>query len=70
MILHESERLDFSKVPQSQGVPKRAYVVLVVGLLMIFFMGGYSAFSSGWQHNWPWEKNLRYDLGKMPSDLK
>ena len=59
MILHESERLDFSKVPQSQGVPKRVYWILVVGVLGIFMMGYLSVILSGYGHMWPYTNTMR-----------
>lgn len=59
MILHESERLDFSRVPSSKGIPKRVYFVLVVGMLGIFMMGYLSVILSGYGHMWPWERTVR-----------
>jgi hypothetical protein len=38
-------------------------------VLMIFAIGGFSAFLSGYGHVWPSEKSMRIDLGKMPADL-
>jgi hypothetical protein len=66
MISHESERLDFTKVPQSQGVVPSAYWVLVIGLLGIFFMGAFSIYEAGYNHKWPAAQSMRMDLGKMP----
>lgn len=59
MILPESERLDFSRIPQSQGVAKRAYLVLVVGLLGIFIMGFLSVIMAGYGHMWPYTNTMR-----------
>ena len=67
MIVHDSEYIDFSKVPQSRGVGKEAFIVLVIGLLGIFAMGFLSAFWSGYGHLWPAQKTLRADLGTMPA---
>lgn len=65
MIEHQ-EVIDFTSVPQSQGIGRSALVVLVIGLLLIFTMGGLSAFLSGWGHMWPGNTTMRMDLGSMP----
>jgi hypothetical protein len=67
MIVNESEYLDFSKVPQSRGIGKEAFVVLAIGLLGIFAMGFLSCIFAGFGHLWPAQKTLRLDLGGMPS---
>jgi hypothetical protein len=59
MILHESERLDFSRVPESTGIPKRVYWILVVGLIGIFMMGYLSATMAGFGHMWPANATMR-----------
>lgn len=59
MILGESERLDFTRVPSSRGIPKRVYFVLAVGMLGIFIMGYLSVILSGYGHMWPWERAVR-----------
>ena len=56
MILHESERLDFSRPPTSRGIPKRVWFVLYFGLVAIFIMGYLSVIMSGYGHMWPQEK--------------
>ena len=43
MIETDQEYLDFSKVPESQGVPPGLYRVVGVGLLIIFAIGAASA---------------------------
>jgi hypothetical protein len=65
MIEHQ-EVIDFTSVPASQGLGRGTIVVLVIGLLMIFAMGGMSAFFSGYQHMWPSNTTLRDPLGPMP----
>jgi len=65
MIEHQ-EVIDFTSVPESQGRSRGTLVVLIIGLLMIFTIGGLSAFLSGWQHMWPSNTTLRQDLGSMP----
>ncbi|MBV8639578.1 MAG: hypothetical protein JO322_15980 [Candidatus Eremiobacteraeota bacterium] len=67
MIVPDSEYVDFSKVPQSRGIGKEAFVALAVGLIGIFAMGFLSCFLSGYGHLWPAQKTLRTDLGSMPS---
>ena len=64
MIVRDDERLDFSKVPESRGVPTMVYYVAVIGLVGIFFIGGASVMSSGLGHHWPANTTLRIDLGK------
>ncbi len=65
MIEHQ-DTIDFSHVPQSQGLNTVTKVILAVGVLMIFAIGGASAFLSGYQHVWPANQTLRYPLGNMP----
>ncbi len=65
MIVHDSEYIDFSKVPQSQGMSKSTIVIVLVGLLGIFIMGGLSIGFASWGHVWPSEKSQRIDLGTM-----
>lgn len=64
MIVRDDERLDFSKVPESRGVPTMVYYVAVIGLVGIFFIGGASVMSSGWGHHWPANTTLRIPLGQ------
>jgi hypothetical protein len=64
MIVRDDEYLDFSKVPESRGVPTMVYYVAVIGLIGIFAIGGASVMSSGWGHHWPANTTLRIDLGK------
>ena len=39
MIVRDDEYLDFSKVPESRGMPTALYRVVIVGLLIIFAIG-------------------------------
>lgn len=64
MIVRDDERLDFSAVPESRGVPTMVYYLAVVGLVCIFAIGGATVMSSGWGHHWPANTTLRVDLGK------
>ena len=65
MIIRDDEYFDFSKVPESRGVPPFMYRVVAVGLLCIFAIGGASAFLSGYGHKWPAETTQRVDLGPL-----
>jgi hypothetical protein len=67
MITQDHERLDFSKVPQSQGITSPGYIVLVIGLIGIFFVGGLSIKLAGYGHRWPSPTSMRMPLGQMPS---
>jgi hypothetical protein len=68
MIEHQ-QAIDFSVVPQSKGLNTFTKFILVVGVLGIFVIGGFSAFLSGYGHVWPSTHSLRVDLGKMPSEI-
>jgi hypothetical protein len=63
MIVPDEEYLDFSRVPESRGVPKVLVVSGLVGLLMIFMIGAASCLYSGYGHKWPATRTLRADLG-------
>ncbi len=41
-------------------------VVAAIGLVIIFAIGGFVAFNSGYGHHWPLTKNQRIDLGTSP----
>ena len=58
---------DFGRVPGSRGVPSIVTIASVIGLAIVFAIGGFVAFSSGYGHHWPITKNLRVDLGSKPS---
>jgi hypothetical protein len=65
-MIENQETIDFSVVPQSKGLNTGTKVILVIGVLMIFAIGGASAFLSGYGHVWPASHTLRYPLGTMP----
>ena len=44
---------DITDIPQSRGMPVVVQVFFAVGLVIIFFMGGISAFNSKEFHQWP-----------------
>jgi hypothetical protein len=62
MIVRDDERLDFSKVPESRGIPVALYRVVFVGLLIIFAIGGSVCLLSGYGHHWPSDTTLRVPL--------
>ncbi len=65
-MIEQQDTVDFTHVPQSKGLGRRTLVILVIGLLVIFTMGGLSSFLSGWGHLWPSNTTLRMPLGNMP----
>ena len=62
MIIRDDEFMDFNKVPESRGIPTALYRVAVVGLLVIFAIGGAVCMMSGYGHQWPSDKTLRVPL--------
>ena len=62
MIVRDDEYLDFSKVPESRGVPRMVYYVAVIGIVGIFLIGGATVLNSSWGHHWPANTTLRIDL--------
>ncbi|MGB8964328.1 MAG: hypothetical protein WCB99_01690 [Candidatus Cybelea sp.] len=62
MIVSDDEYLDFSKVPESRGVPHALYRVVAVGLLIIFAIGGAVVMMSGYGHYWPADTSMRAPL--------
>ncbi|HEY2476433.1 MAG TPA: hypothetical protein VGI19_16765 [Candidatus Cybelea sp.] len=65
MIVRDDEYMDFSKVPESRGIPPPLYRVAAVGLLIIFLIGAAVVLQSGYGHHWPAEKTLRVPLGNL-----
>jgi hypothetical protein len=62
MIVRDDEYLDFSKVPESRGIPQSLYRVGAVGLFVIFAIGASVCLLSGYGHHWPSETTLRVPL--------
>jgi hypothetical protein len=62
MIVRDDEYLDYSKVPESRGVPSGLYRIAVVGLLIIFAIGGAVCLLSGYGHHWPSPTTMRVPL--------
>ncbi len=53
MIVRDDEYLDFSKVPESKGVPAGIYRLVAVALVVIFAIGAAVCLMSGYGHHWP-----------------
>jgi hypothetical protein len=62
MIVRDDEYLDFSRVPESRGIPPALVRVALVGLLIIFAIGGAVCLMSGYGHHWPANTTLRVPL--------
>ena len=55
------------EIPQSRGVPPVVQVFVAVGLVIVFFMGGISAFNSKEFHRWPASDSAKVPLsGSFP----
>jgi hypothetical protein len=67
VIVEDNEYLDFTSVPESKGVGKGTYLVVVTGIIGIFVVGFLTVIMSGYGHIWPSEKTMRMDLGSMPT---
>ena len=66
MIVRDDEYLDFSKVPESRGVPPLLYKVVAVGIVIIFAIGAAVVMMSGYGHHWPAATTLRVPLTNNP----
>jgi hypothetical protein len=62
MIVREDERLDFSNVPESRGIPTALFRVAVLGLAVIFAIGAAVCLMSGYGHHWPSDTTLRVPM--------
>ncbi|MBV8530128.1 MAG: hypothetical protein JO104_02335 [Candidatus Eremiobacteraeota bacterium] len=62
MIVRDDEYLDFSRVPESRGVPPFLYRVVAIGVLIIFAIGAGVCLESGYGHHWPADTTLRVKL--------
>jgi hypothetical protein len=62
MIVRDDEYLDFSKVPESSGIPKSLHQVIIFGLIVIFAIGASVCLMSGYGHHWPSNTTLRVPL--------
>ena len=62
MIESEEERLDFSKVPQSAGIPPMMYRIVAVGIIGIFAVGFAVLWNAPYGHHWPSPSTQRVPL--------
>ena len=69
-MIEKQDYIDFNYVPQSRGIGPGTIVILAVGVLMIFAIGAFTAFMSGYGHSWPYLTTERENLGKMPSQIQ
>ncbi len=67
MIVSDNEYLDFSTVPQSKGLNKFTIGLIIVGLVMIFMVGGMVIGFASSGHMWPSMSSMRMPLGSMPT---
>jgi hypothetical protein len=65
MIVRDDEYLDFSRVPESRGVPPFLYRIAAVGILCIFAIGAACVFTSDYGHKWPSPTTQRVELGQL-----
>jgi hypothetical protein len=54
------------EIPQSRGMPPTVRWFFIIGLLVIFYMGGISALESGHFHVWPVGSTTHIHLGDLP----
>ncbi len=64
MIVHDNEYLDFSKIPESKGMPSFLALIAAIGLIGVFLVGGSCVALSGYGHHWPSLTTTRIPLGK------
>ena len=62
MIVRDDEYLDFSKVPESRGIPSGLYRVVIVGIIVIFAIGASVCLQAGYGHHWPAMTTVRVPL--------
>lgn len=67
MIVRDDEYLDFSKVPESRGIPPMLYRLLAIGLVGIFAIGAATVLFSGYGHHWPSISTTRLPLKNTDS---
>ena len=55
---------NFKRVPASKGVPITVHIVTLLGLVVIYIIGGAVVLNSSYGHAWPSENTQRVNLGK------
>lgn len=56
------DKVDSRGVPISKGIPTLVQVAGLIGVIVIFIIGGSVVFSSGWGHLWPSQSVQRVTL--------
>jgi hypothetical protein len=54
--------LDARGVPKSRGIPQLVRILTVIGILVIFVIGGAVVALAGYGHHWPADTTLRLPL--------
>ena len=54
--------VDERGVPASRGIPKAVQIAVVIGILVIFWVGAYTLQWAGYGHVWPSVQSLRVPL--------
>jgi hypothetical protein len=62
VIAREDERLDFSQVPTSKGIPPMLYRIAAAGIIGIFLVGADVILNAGYGHHWPSPTTQRVPL--------
>jgi hypothetical protein len=57
------DKVDSRGVPISKGIPAIVQIAGLIGVVVIFIIGGSVVFSSGWGHMWPAQTVQRAPLG-------
>lgn len=47
------DKVDSRGVPISKGIPTIVQIAGIIGVIVIFWIGGSVVFQSGWGHMWP-----------------
>ena len=56
------DKVDSRGVPVSKGIPSIVQIAGIVGVVVIFVIGGSVVLTSGWGHGWPASSVQRADL--------
>ena len=58
------DKVDARGVPISKGIPSIVRIAGLIGVIVIFAIGGSVVLISGWGHMWPASSAQRDSLGK------
>ncbi|MGR4063823.1 MAG: hypothetical protein ACLQPV_00070 [Vulcanimicrobiaceae bacterium] len=62
IIETRDEYLDFSKLPESKGIPSLLPILALAGLIAVAIIAGSVISVSGYGHYWPSDRTLRVPL--------